>query len=158
MRPNEPCTAGEVIAQLQESVAKKVPMIVLKKRNDSLESIRENIRMARKPRLRTVKQYLCDSCDRVIDKPSEGFIVHGNIYVADPSCRGGLVGDNFPSLEDEKQTLTLDQIKKTVLCKVCFLKALGLIERSANTRSNVAADVERMMTGMDGTSIPVSDR
>lgn len=98
---------------------------LLKARGGTLEPVREKLRMARKPRMRTVEQYLCDHCDTVITKPTEGYIVHGNIYVAEPSCRGGLVGNNFPEVEPG-ESITPDSVKQTVFCKACFLKALGL--------------------------------
>lgn len=98
---------------------------LLKSRGATLEPIREKIRMSRKPRMRTVEQYLCDHCDAVIAKPTDGYIVHGNIYVAEPSCRGGLIGNNFPEVEPD-EPIKLEAVKQTVFCKACFLKALGL--------------------------------
>jgi uncharacterized protein YlaI len=93
----------------------------LVKDGGNLAGIKQKLRESRKPRLRTVEQYLCDSCDGVIAEPTDGFIVHGNIYVADPSCLGGLIGNNFP--EDGGKA---EDVKKTVYCKKCFLNALGI--------------------------------
>lgn len=86
-------------------------------------SIKKAFREFRKPRLRIVEQYVCDGCDSVIAAPTDGFVVHGNIYVADPSSTGGLIGNNFPTEEDAKAS----EVKKNVFCKKCFCKALGLI-------------------------------
>lgn len=90
---------------------------------DSLEPIREEIRKSRKPRMRTVEQYLCDGCDKTIMSPRAGFVIHGNIYVADPNQLGGLIGNNFPETDEP---ISLDCVKRTVLCKECFIEAVGL--------------------------------
>lgn len=92
----------------------------------SLSHIKENIINSRKSKMRVVKQYLCDSCDKNISKPSEGFVVQGNIYIADPNVSGGLIGDNFPE-PDDKNSVNMDAVKHTVLCRDCFCRALGLV-------------------------------
>jgi hypothetical protein len=91
----------------------------------ALSSIKESLTSARKNKMRVVKRYLCDSCDKNIEKSSDGFVVHGNIYVADPNVRGGLIGNNFPD-PDEKKQINIEGIKETVLCKECFLRTLGI--------------------------------
>ena len=105
--------------------AEQASQILKSRKGSALEPIREKLRMARKPRMRTVEQFLCDHCDAVIAKPTDGYVVHGNIYVAEPSCRGGLIGNNFPEVQPG-ETITLESVKQTVYCKACFLKALGL--------------------------------
>lgn len=92
----------------------------------SLSKIKDNIIDSRKPKMRIVKQYLCDCCDKNISKPSEGFVIQGNIYVADPNISGGLIGDNFPE-PDDKNSINMDAVKHTVLCRECFCRALGLV-------------------------------
>ncbi len=109
-----------------ESVSEDDFVSELKSYNDSLEPIREEIRKSRKPRMRTVEQYLCDSCDKTILSPRSGFVIHGNIYVADPNQSGGLIGNNFPETDEP---VSLDCVKKTVLCKGCFIEAVGLGQR-----------------------------
>jgi hypothetical protein len=91
----------------------------------SMSSIKEALTSARKNKMRVVKRYLCDSCDKNIEKSLDGFVVHGNVYVADPNLRGGLIGNNFPD-PDEKNQVNIDEIKETVLCKACFCRALGI--------------------------------
>lgn len=91
---------------------------VLKDEGTPFQRIKEKIRMARKSRMRTVQMLLCDYCDEVILKPEDGFIIHGNIYVADPVQRGGLIGNNFP------EEGTIEQVHQTVLCRKCFMKSL----------------------------------
>ena len=76
--------------------------------------------MARKPRMRTVVKMLCDRCDSVIMEPEGGYIVHGNIYVADPTSSGGLVGNNFPDNGN------VEDVQKSVFCIKCMLEVLGL--------------------------------
>jgi hypothetical protein len=91
----------------------------------SLAPIKENITEARKPKMRLVQHYLCDCCDKSISKPSDGYVVQGNIFVADPQVKGGLIGDNFPT-PDEKNLVSMDAVKQTVLCRDCFCKSLNL--------------------------------
>jgi hypothetical protein len=91
----------------------------------SYHKIKEEINMARKPRMRTVEQYLCDQCDHIIQDAQGGFVVKGNVYTADPTGRGGLIGNNFPETK-EGETIDPDAVKETVLCVSCFLSALGL--------------------------------
>jgi len=109
---------------------------ILKDEGTFFQKIKEKIRMARKARMRTVQMLLCDSCDDVILNPEDGYIVHGNIYVADPDTMGGLIGNNFP-----EEGGTIDQVTKQVFCKKCFMRALetspkpiGPIPRSSMDR------------------------
>lgn len=75
----------------------------------------------------TVTLYRCSKCKGIITDPKEGVVVHGNIYVADPTERGGLVGNNFPKAafkvgkDDEP---IVDQIGESVYCKGCFLRVV----------------------------------
>lgn len=76
---------------------------------------------------KTVTMYHCDNCNKIIDLPDHdlktgipGFIIHGNIYVADPSQKGGLIGNNFE--KDENGNII--NVKEDVLCKKCLLNAL----------------------------------
>ena len=89
---------------------------------DDTETTKTKIKEARRDRMRTVTHYICDQCDQPILTPDNGFIVHGNIYVADTSRQGGLIGNNFP---DEGSA---EDVKKSVFCKKCFLQALNLKE------------------------------
>lgn len=88
-------------------------------------------KLSDKSRLRTVEQYLCDRCDCVIREPEKGFVVHGNIYVADPTSMGGLIGNNFPE-EGGK----IEDIKKSVYCLQCFLIAIGLNKGDKHGKNN----------------------
>jgi len=91
------------------------------KKDGNLNPIKEKLKESRNPRLRTVEKYLCDSCDKIIYNEKEGFVVHGNIYVADPKCSGGLIGNNFP-----EEGGNAKDVKKSVYCIQCFLRALCL--------------------------------
>jgi len=108
------------------------PDLPLASKDDSLEPIRQGIQRSRKPRMRTVEQYLCDQCDKVIDTPRAGFVIQGNIYVADPASVGGLIGNNFP---DTDEPISVDSVKKTVLCKTCFMEAVGLASSPYDKKS-----------------------
>lgn len=98
----------------------------LKNKSAFLQTIKEKIGMAGKARMRTVQMLLCDCCDKVILRPEDGYIVHGNIYVADPSCRGGLIGNNFP----EEESATVDRVTQQVFCNGCFKKALEIAPKT----------------------------
>lgn len=100
-------------------------------KHGSLKKVKEHLEMARKPKMRTVQHYLCDQCDNTIPSPSEsdepkGFVVHGNILVADPNNKGGLIGNNFPEVK-EGEKIEPEAVKQTVLCTGCFLAALGIL-------------------------------
>lgn len=110
------------IVDLPKSSATTAKSMPLKDKSAFLQTIKEKIGMAKKARMRIVQMLLCDSCDEVILRPEDGLIVHGNIYVADPSCRGGLIGNNFPEEEDA----TVDRVTQQVFCNECFKKALKI--------------------------------
>lgn len=82
------------------------------------------VQEARKSRMRTVQHYLCDSCDTEILSADNGFVIQGNVYTADPQSPGGLVGNNFPE-PNKEGFVKLDAVRQTVLCKRCFMKAIG---------------------------------
>ena len=110
--------AGLEVKKLSESFTKNA----LRHTNlPSMGGVKEKVMKARKPKLRTVLHYLCDGCDKEISKPESGFVIHGNIYVADPNQVGGVVGNNFP----DKETFSIDEVQKTVLCVNCLTKALS---------------------------------
>lgn len=105
----------------------------LKKKKGACEPARKEIRRARKDRLRTVEHFLCDACDNEIKSEKEGYVIHGNIYVADPNSVGGLIGDNFP---DDDEPVTKDRVTRTVMCRQCFMRALGLFKPNAYKDDN----------------------
>ena len=77
--------------------------------------------------MKTVEVYVCDQCEKMITPvnypfPPNGFVVEGNIYVAEEG-EGGLVGNNFPKEGGEMQR---SEVRKTCLCKDCFMEALHL--------------------------------
>lgn len=109
--------AGLEVKKLSESFTKNA----LRQTNlPSMGGVKEKVMKARKLKLRTIQRYLCDGCDNEISKPENGFVIHGNIYVADPNQVGGVIGNNFP----EKELFSIDEVQKTVLCIDCLTKAL----------------------------------
>jgi len=66
--------------------------------------------------------YLCDQCNIPILNPEDGFVIQGNIYVANPEYRGGLIGNNFPKAINGR--IQIDQINEVVYCKKCFFEML----------------------------------
>lgn len=89
------------------------------------KAARKDLQRARKPKMRTKVFYLCDDCGNTISEPEHGFVVHGNIYTADPAMRGGLIGNNFPNVDSETP-ITIEDVEQTVLCRSCFCTNLGL--------------------------------
>jgi len=69
--------------------------------------------------------YHCESCDVMIHNEKDGFVIHGNIYVANPSIRGGLIGNNFPDTVPGMK-FEITDVRESVLCRKCLLKALQL--------------------------------
>jgi hypothetical protein len=67
-----------------------------------------------------VQFYACGQCRRTINPPEDGLCVHGNIYVADPASRGGLIGNNIDVDPDGRIT----GVRETVLCRTCFNEAV----------------------------------
>ncbi len=101
--------------------------------------------MAGKPKMRTIERYLCDLCDKIIDCPDSGFIIEGNIYTANPSEKGGLIGNNIPVVA-ENEKIDPKTIRKTVLCKNCFLQSVG-IEDSAKPKTSIDISYAKKKSG-----------
>jgi len=145
----EEATGGNQQRREAEEVSKS-----LKLKKGACEPARADLRRSRKERMRTVEHFLCDDCDVPITDPTAGFIIHGNIYVADPRCLGGLVGNNFPETDEP---IPAESVTKTVLCRSCLMKALGLFDPPTKRRSKgiseLAAEraVDRLMAqgGLD---------
>ena len=119
------------------SVAESNSQKILKKKSGSvMDDVKVHIKKAReKERMRTVSYFLCDRCDKPILNPEGGFIVQGNVYVADASCRGGLIGSAFPEpAEDGSNLIDIKDIQEVVFCKECLLSALGI--NSVTTRKS----------------------
>jgi hypothetical protein len=111
----------------------------------SLEPAKNKLRTHRKERMRTCQFYLCDLCDKPIHDPDDGFVVHGNVYVADAQCRGGLIGNNFPEVQPGTNIQVTD-VKEEVLCTECFVRACGLDKKYR--KKEEVPDAMRGPTGM----------
>ena len=82
-----------------------------------------------------VKLYKCDNCEKVITYPAGGLVIHGNIYVADPTTKGGMIGDNFPETDCIDGCASVkDSVKESVLCVPCFLRAVLPTHNLTTTR------------------------
>ena len=122
------------------------------KHGGAYEDLKEQIEMARKPRMRTVEQFVCDGCDAIIQNADEGYIIQGNIYTADPHSPGGLIGNNFPPVE-KGEKIDPEMVMKNVLCRKCFMQAMGLekvpVVRKTSSKvtltSNVARELEQIL-------------
>lgn len=97
---------------------------VLRKQGGPHEPIKEQLREARKEKMRTVQHFLCDRCDITIVNPENGFVIHGNIYTANPDAPSGVIGNNFPGDPEER----VSAVRKTVLCRKCFLEAIESVK------------------------------
>jgi hypothetical protein len=117
----------------KEATAPKPVKLPAENSNASLNEIKRTLKQ--KEKMRRCQYYLCDHCDQPIYKPEEGFVVHGNIYVADPNCRGGLVGNNFPEVKPGEKIEVTD-VQETVYCKRCFIQAVGLFEPTVRSEVN----------------------
>lgn len=113
---NEEQKRLEMIKQLSERK---------KKGSNSVEDAKLKIKTARKEKMRTVSFYLCDSCDSPILQPEDGYIIQGNVYVADAASRGGLIGNAFPT-PDEEGKIVAAEIKEIVFCRKCLLSILNM--------------------------------
>jgi hypothetical protein len=120
------------VISVAESDSKK---ILKKKSGFIMDEIKGHIKKARvKEKMRTVSYYLCDRCDKPILNSEDGFIVQGNIYVADAACRGGLIGNAFPNpAEDGSNLIDVKDINEIAFCKTCFLSALGMSPKGTRT-------------------------
>lgn len=93
----------------------------------SLEPIKDSLRKKKKidTKMRTGTFYYCDTCHKPIYDKKDGYIVHGNIYVADPERRGGLIGQHFPNVKPGDKIEVTD-VQEAAFCKSCLKQALGL--------------------------------
>lgn len=72
------------------------------------------------------KVYLqCEKCNEAILNPEDGFLVMGNIYVAQSEPTNGLIGSAFPN-PDKNGNISADAINQVAYCKSCFRSALKM--------------------------------
>jgi hypothetical protein len=149
--------ARQLAAEMASCMAKdreKTKVCSALEKDGAYEELKEKIQMARKPRMRTVEQFICDDCDSIIQSEEEGYVVKGNIYTANPHRPGGLIGNNFPKVE-EGDKIDPNMIMQNVLCRTCMMRALGLEKvpvvrktrggSSKPVSSKVAKDLEEML-------------
>lgn len=107
----------------------------------SLEPIKKELRVSAKQagKMRVGSFYFCDYCNMAIYNPEDGFVIHGNVYEADPTCRGGLIGNNFPEVEPGTKIEVTD-VKETVLCSKCLFEILTRDKKLAKVESQRLPD------------------
>jgi len=49
---------------------------------------------------------ICDECGDLIERETEGFIIKGNVYVANTEEYGGIIGQGFP-FSNKKESNTV---------------------------------------------------
>jgi hypothetical protein len=118
----------------KEATAPKPVKLPPENGNASLNEVKRSLK--KKEKMRRCQFYLCDACDKPIYEATDGFVVHGNVYVADPNTRGGLIGNNFPEVVPGEKIEVTD-VQETVYCKRCFIEAIGLFEPSNAIRGDV---------------------
>ena len=64
--------------------------------------------------------YICQGCEKPLLKDTDGFVVKGNICVADG--HGGLIGNAFTKVAEDG-TVHMDTIREYPFCTECFHKA-----------------------------------
>lgn len=72
--------------------------------------------------MQTIHRCMCEGCNKLIVEPSDGVIIQGNVCVADPTVRGGLIGNAFP--DNEGGTFTLNEVKEYSFHIDCLYKLL----------------------------------
>ena len=146
----------EAAADVEVEAARRLEAIVDKAITDtshaSLEHTKHSLRKAKK-RMRTRSYYLCDICNEPIHHHEEGFVFHGNVYVADPSERGGLIGNNFPVVQPGT-SIEVGDVEETVLCHKCTFDVLGLKKHyTANKKPpNTTQNTRANGSGGDGNA------
>ena len=75
-----------------------------------------------------VKLYRCSACEKVIQQPENGIVIHGNIYTGTPDNKEILVGNNFPTGDNTSIHMSsiINRVEETALCIPCFLKVLKI--------------------------------
>jgi len=69
---------------------------------------------------------ICGKCGKKVMNPEDGFIIKGNIYVADPDDRRGLIGNAFPEPDKNNGFIHAGDIEEYCFCKACLSEVLGI--------------------------------
>lgn len=142
-------------AQVAEAIA-NAGKAVKKRGTPALEPVKDTLRVkGPEHRMKVGHFYFCDACDQPIYDPRDGVIVHGNIYVADPTTRGGLIGNNFPNVKPGEKIEVTD-VKETVMCRACFTEAVfnnssECVKFTNKLRTEPDGEFVAKMTDEDGT-------
>ena len=91
---------------------------------ESLEPVKATLRRNKK-KMRTCSYYLCDRCEEPIVDPEDGYVFHGNVYVASTDVRGGLIGNNFPDVPPGTP-IKVEDVEESVFCCKCLMDVMGL--------------------------------
>ena len=84
--------------------------------------------------------FICGNCSQPILKPEEGILLRGNLYVANPRDRSGLVGNAFPDSVDGN--VKVSEIKEYAFCKGCFSQILPWIKKEKKDKDKEAKEAE----------------
>lgn len=107
----------------------------------SLKPVKSLLRKTNKS-MRTCSYYLCDKCNQPIINCDDGYIFHGNVYVANPLERGGLIGNNFPNVTPDT-SIHVEDVEENVFCHKCVMEVLGLNRHYEPRRTLVEKAVTR---------------
>lgn len=67
---------------------------------------------------------ICAGCNKPINDQDDGIIIQGNIYIADPHQRGGIIGNSKWLEKLENGALMVGDIPTEAYCKSCFMRAI----------------------------------
>lgn len=108
---------------------------IKKQGTPSLEGVKQVLRSKKEDSeyMKVGHFYYCDRCGKPIYNSEDGIIVHGNIYVADPTMRGGLIGNNFPNVAPGTKIEVTD-VKEQVFCLNCIDSIFKSIKPSNSSK------------------------
>lgn len=69
------------------------------------------------------KVFLCQVCKNPILEYSDGFIIKGNVYLANPEDYDGLIGNAF---RINQKSFSLEDVNEYVFCEKCLLEILKI--------------------------------
>ena len=94
----------------------------IKRRFKYLNDLFMRLKEAMSYRTHNKEVAVCKACSKQILKPKDGFIIQGNVYVADIFTRRGLIGNNFP----DNDSFGVGEVGEVIFCMDCLQVVLGI--------------------------------
>jgi hypothetical protein len=133
--------AAEIEDRALHNLQDLVDKAVKDPRPPTLGPVKSALRKTKKT-MRTRSYYLCDQCNIPIVNYDDGYIFHGNVYAANPSERGGLIGNNFPDVTPGT-SIDVESVEEKVFCHKCVVKILGLDKHYAPKQLDKSVESKR---------------